>query len=243
MIKVCTTAIVLFIWICPAYSSSIVAPNPTFETNEGNSSLTVPFNGRAQIQMLFESSLFSEGPLRITGLRVRQDASQSASGTFNTSGFRVDMSSTTVNASTAGSNFNNNHGVNRATVFNSALTLTYSSGNTPNNFSSLINLNPFDYDPTSGESLIIHFFNFDNLDTGEFFVDREVSPAIAGTFIALNTSNPDSDTATFTRQSDSMIILLETESLSSVPEPSTFIFLCLALFACPFCRRITPNAK
>jgi len=204
--------------------ADIVLPDSSFATTEGNSNAATPFGLLdSQSQWLYEDSLFSGGPISINGLRVRRDALIGGGpGTFSSSNFRIDLSSTSKTGATLEATFDNNHGSNRTTVLNGALSFSYSDGGSPNAFGDLIVFDtPFVYDPNSGDSLLFHFFQFDTSVTGLFAADRETGSSVAPTGFAWN-NDPNASTASFLTAEDALIMQLD---VSIIPEPGSIMLL------------------
>jgi hypothetical protein len=172
-----------FYWLA-APASTIVSPGADASI-EGSSNNGYPFNlsffslTSMRYQQVFNSSEFSAagGPMLITGIRFRPDTDTGAAFASTLSSVRIDLSTTSVNASTLGSVFAGNVGANNTVVFNGALSL--SSAYTgpvggPKNFDIVITLTtPFLYNSASG-NLLLDVRNFGGGGTTQF--DSDVLP-------------------------------------------------------------------
>jgi len=170
-------------YLFAAAANTIVSPGADASV-EGSSNNGYPFNlsffdlTSMRYQQVFNSSEFGAagGPMLITGIAFRPDTGGSAfSSTL--SSVRIDLSTTSVNASTLGSVFASNVGANNTVVFNGALSL--SSAYTgpvggPKNFDIVITLaTPFLYNSANG-NLLLDVRNFGGGGTTQF--DSDVLP-------------------------------------------------------------------
>jgi hypothetical protein len=190
-------------------ASVITLPASSFDSTEGNIQFAGFDSSPFRSQWLYESSLFSSGPITITGLRLRSGGGvTSSTSPFSSTDFRIDVSSTVSTASTLVPLLDDNHGLDRSTVYDGAVSITFPTGSLPNGFGSTVIFDaPFDYDPGLGNSLIIDFMNL-GPSSGLLLADRDTSPLAAGTGTALSTG--------YVGQQDALVLQLET-----VPEPTS----------------------
>ena len=214
----------------PAPADLITLPGDVFLNQEGNSQTNGPFNdAEGQFQWLYESRLFGGGPILIEGIRVRAGrglVSGRSDSPYVDTNFRIDVSSTALTADTLGTSFSGNHGADRTMVLNGPVSVSFDTGSTPNDFSSLIAFdNPFLYDPNTDDSFLIHFFQPGGSTSGLLIADRDTSAAADGTAGAFNTTSATSDAATFVNEQDALILQLEVTQPAPVPEPSSVLLL------------------
>ncbi|MCA8948744.1 MAG: PKD domain-containing protein [Planctomycetes bacterium] len=151
-----------------ALAQSVVVP-AGYDTVEGNSSNTFPYGTTTtawaglRLLQIYDSSNFTSQsityPIRISGIRFRQNATTGSwtGGTF--SPCTIDMSTAAVDYTLPDAIFDNNHGADRAQVFNGTVTVQAGTGNgtgVPGVFYVDITFgSPFIYDPNSGSDLVV----------------------------------------------------------------------------------------
>jgi hypothetical protein len=171
-------------YLFAAAASTIVSPGADASV-EGSSNNGYPFNlsffsqPSMRYQQVFNSSEFSAAgsPMLITGIAFRPDSGTGDAFSSTLSSVRIDLSTTSVNASTLSPVFANNVGANDAVVFNGALSLSSAylgPVGGPKNFDIVITLTtPFLYNPANG-SLLMDVRNFGGGGTTQF--DSDVLP-------------------------------------------------------------------
>jgi hypothetical protein len=149
-----------------ASAGTIVSPGADASV-EGGSNNGYPFDlsyfpgvSTMRYQQVFNSSEFSAagGPMLITAIAFRPDSVYGAAFSATLSSVQINLSTTSVNASTLGSTFANNVGANDTVVFNGPLSLSsaftgHAGG--PKDFDIVITLTtPFVYNSASGNLLL-----------------------------------------------------------------------------------------
>jgi PKD repeat protein len=145
-----------------ANAQTIVIPNGT-ATTEGSSSTAYPWGrGTAEIrvQYVYDSTNFTgQGityPIVINNLRVRANGGTTTAG-YSYTAATVLMSTCPLDYASASTTFASNHGPDVATVFQGSVTVATPSGGTPNDWYVDIPVQPFVYDPSTGNDLCIDY--------------------------------------------------------------------------------------
>lgn len=142
-----------------ALADVIVVPN-NLSSAEGNTSNFGPFfDTSVRYQQVYSASQFpSTGPLSITQIAFRPDASVTSSSLFLFfNSVRIDLSTTSSTPGALSTVFANNVGADNMTVFNSPVFVTSSVAGPaagPKNFTVIFNVSPFTYDPSLGNLLL-----------------------------------------------------------------------------------------
>jgi hypothetical protein len=183
VVTVALLAVVLFS-VFAATASTIVSPGADTSV-EGGSNNGYPFNlsffglSTMRYQQVYNSSEFSGagGPMLITGIAFRPDTGTGSAFSSTLSSVQIDLSTTSVNASTLGPVFASNVGLNDTVVFNGALSLSSSYTGPlggPKTFDIVITLTtPFVYNSANG-NLLLDVRNFGGGGTTQF--DSDVLP-------------------------------------------------------------------
>lgn len=134
------------------YAAAEGASNNAYPWNRGSSSM--------RFQQVYDSSHFTgqgaNGPTLITQLRFRANASTSTWAGGSWPNVRIDMSTAAVDYLAPSTTFAANHGNDRTTVLQGAVTVTGGTGSTPGPWHVDIALqSPFVYDPTTGNDLLL----------------------------------------------------------------------------------------
>ena len=198
-------------------ASTVTLPGSTFATTEGNSRVVIPFDTPGRLQVLYQSSMFPNSRMSITGVRVRADGGVWPHTNYSNSEFTIDASSTNKLASTLSATFANNHGTDRTVVFNGPLSFSYGSDSTPPNpFGDLISFStPFNYDPTGGQSLLLNFVTavFLGVEHGAVDIDRQLGVTGAGLVLALD---PSAASGHYVGTSEAAILQLQYSTLINI---------------------------
>jgi len=142
-----------------ALADIVVVPN-TLATTEGNDSNFGPFfDTSVRYQQVYSASQFpSTGPVSITQIAFRPDASVTDPSLFiRFDSVRIDLSTTSRTPGTLSTVFANNIGADNTTVFNSFVFANPSVTGPaagPKNFTVILTLNPFTYNPSLGNLLL-----------------------------------------------------------------------------------------
>ncbi len=172
----------VFVWILVlgllsgvAQAEPIVVPN-SLATVEGNSNNAIPFSLfwiSMRYQQVYSSSEFPAGPILITQLGFRPDATFGIAFSSTIPNIQIDLSTTTLPVDGLDTTLANNVGADNTVAFNGALALSSSfTGPTggPKDFDILVNLTtPFLYDKAQG-NLLLDVRNFSPVFTTFFDV-------------------------------------------------------------------------
>jgi PEP-CTERM motif len=220
------------------FAGTIVAPGGDAST-EGNGNNGFPFNlgnfglSSMRYQQVYAASEFSSlgGPVLITAIDFRPDASIGGAFSSTLSDIQIDLSTTSITPSTISSTFANNVGGDDLTVFSGALSLSSSftgPGAGPKDFDIVINLiTPFLYDPANG-SLLLDVRNFGGGSTTQF--DADTTTTSVGRVWALSSA---AETGTVDGGTNALVTQFV---FTETPEPSTISMVGLAVLGLGMAR-------
>jgi hypothetical protein len=210
-----------------ALAATIVSPSAQTSV-EGNGNNAFPFNiGELtelsqRYEQVYSATQFGSGPLLITGLAFRPDATFGAAFSTTLSNVSIFLMTTTNAPDALSPTFANNEGADKTLVHSGPLSL--SSADTgpaggPRAFDIVINLTtPFVYNPASG-NLLLEVQNFGGGTTTQFDAQATLGDPVSRVFTT--DSNGANDASGITDTGG-----LVTEFLiapAAVPEPASII--------------------
>jgi MYXO-CTERM domain-containing protein len=226
----CSLAVVLALTLSAAvanlaHASSVVVPG--FDaTTEGSGNNGYPFASSfssQRYQQVYGASAFSGGPILITQIAFRPDATFGSAFSTTLPSVQIDLSTTSAAVDGLSTTFANNVGANDTVVFSGALSL--SSADTgpaggPKAFDIVINLTtPFLYNPALG-NLLLDIRDFSGGFTTAF--DAEPSGTDAMSRVYTESQGVNSPTANAGEQDT--VGLVTQFTVTVVPEPSSVVF-------------------
>jgi PKD repeat protein len=160
MNKLLCSSLILAMAASAVAQTTLVVPSAAAAV-DGNSSTSYPFdvaNGR--YLYVYDSTHFTNNgvtfPILISQLAVRANAA-TATWTGSTFNLQLDLSTSPLDFTAISTTWDNNHGLDRANVFNGSFTIAPGSSTTgtPGPFHAVITFNtPFLYDPAAGDLTI-----------------------------------------------------------------------------------------
>lgn len=160
MNKLLCSSLILAMAASAVAQTTLVVPSAAAAV-DGNSSTSYPFdvaNGR--YLYVYDSTHFTNNgvtfPILISQLAVRANAA-TATWTGSTFNLQLDLSTSPLDFTAISTTWDNNHGLDRANVYNGSFTIAPGSSTTgtPGPFHAVITFNtPFLYDPAAGDLTI-----------------------------------------------------------------------------------------
>ena len=153
---------ILFLLLAPsvfASAATIVAPNG-YAAVEGNNAGSFPFtNFTGRYQQAYAASEFGSGPISISEIAFRTDASPATQSWLNQLAFSMRLSTSVNPVGTLSTTFADNIGADDTLVYTAPALQVYGGANAggpaPNAFDLILTLDtPFAYDPSSGDLLL-----------------------------------------------------------------------------------------
>lgn len=222
--------------VAPAVQAADIVVPGANATKTGGSNQDFPFNlpaGTSQrYQQLYLGSEFGTAPITLYAIKFRQASDANGGKPFSTtlSSITLNLSTAATKVGAASSTFATNVGVDNATVFSGALSLSSTApalkNATPQPFDIVINFaNPFTYDPTKGD-LLLDVFNFGGGLTTQFDFITGGSTSVSrvvGSQGAVGASG-----AFFVQQGAGLVTAFSTTpQAAAVPEPASWAMMML----------------
>ncbi|MBM4060584.1 MAG: PKD domain-containing protein [Planctomycetes bacterium] len=171
-------------------------------TVDGNSSTSWPFDiATGRFIYIYDSTHFSNNgvtfPVLISQIRVRANAA-TATWTGSTATLQMDLSTAPIDYTAISTTWNNNHGADRATVYNGAWSIPAgsSTAGVPGPFYATVTFSqPFLYDPSLGD-LTIDTTHSGITTANTPTLDAVTTVGVANAKRVYSTTNPPAATAT-----------------------------------------------
>lgn len=225
-----------------AYGATIVVPGADAST-EGDTNNGFPFNIAAfnntssqRYQQVYSSTQFGSGPILITGIDFRPDASFGAAFSSTLPNISIDLSTTAAAVGGLSLTFASNIGSNDTVELPSG-PLSLSSADTgpvggPKNFDIAINFTtPFLYDPSKG-NLLLEVVNSGGGSTTPFDADG------TSNVVSRIWANDASSATATDFDSQGLVTQFVFRSTTAVPEPGLPVLCGIALGAIALNRRL-----